>query len=317
MNQEILSTLAHYQAEKETPLSAFEIYKYLHNSEKINAQNITQGDIRNTLQDLLQKNLIKEKEGFYFLKPLPEDAVKKRLAREKTSVQKWKKTKRVVWLMQVIPFIKTIAVTGSLSMNNATKESDIDIFIIAEKNRVWTVRTLSVFLTHIIGQRRRGNIINNKICLNYFLAENTEPPIQNLGYANIFLRAIPVSGKENYLKFFSQNSYWIQKYFKNLEPSLNDSREAKKNHLLNLIRKTLESILSNKIGDSTENYLFNWQTNRINRKLTKDRPSQNLQTSDVWERDLSHLVYTKDVIMLHYPNPRNEEVMEKYNKIIQ
>ena len=95
-------------------------------------------------------------------------------------------------------------------MNNTFKNSDIDLFLTVKKGRIWTVRTLSMALTQILGQRRHNKKITNKICLNYYVAEGTEPKIKNLASANVFLRTIPVYEATCYNNFLKNNFYWIK-----------------------------------------------------------------------------------------------------------
>ena len=47
-----------------------------------------------------------------------------------------RKAKRYVKWMQLLPFIRTVALCNSLSFYSAEKDSDIDLFIITEKNNI-------------------------------------------------------------------------------------------------------------------------------------------------------------------------------------
>ena len=50
--------------------------------------------------------------------------------------------KKVSNLLIRFPFVKGIAISGSLSKNFADEDSDIDLFIVTAKNRLWIARTL-------------------------------------------------------------------------------------------------------------------------------------------------------------------------------
>lgn len=302
----IISTLAHYEAERGLPLSAFEIHKYLHkkNSEKIKLSQI----LKELEHPEITEYNIENKNGFYFL--LNEEKTKnkysQRINRDKLSIKKWKKAKKMIWLMQAIPFVKSISVAGSLSMNNTLKDSDIDLFLMVKKGRIWTARTLSMLLTQLLGQRRYDKKINNKICLNYYITEESEPQIKNLASANVFLRTIPVYGITCYNNFLKNNSYWIEKYFQNPQNKfkIENFRKIKKNKVFLKLKTLSEYMLSKKIGDKLEKILSLWQRKRIEKKIKK-------------EKNITNLIFTDKILMFHWPNPRNKEVLEKYNSIIK
>lgn len=302
----IISTLAHYEAERGLPLSAFEIYKYLH---KKNSKKITLSQILTELDNIKTTNEnITSKNGFFFLinKQSSKDKYSQRINRDKLSIKKWKKAKKIIWLMQTIPFIKSISVAGSLSMNNTLKNSDIDLFLIVKKGRIWTTRTLSMLLTQLLGQRRYDKKITDKICLNYYITEGSEPQIKNLASANIFLRTIPVYEMTSYNNFLKDNFYWLEKYFLNSKNQfkIQNFRKIKKNKTLLKIKTLFEYMLSKKIGDKIEQTLSLWQKKRIEEKTRK-------------ETNITNLIFTDEILMFHWPNPRNKEVLEKYEQILK
>ncbi len=304
MKETIISTLAHYEAERGTPLSAFEIYKYLH---KQNNKNPSFKNMLTELKKLKNAKIIKEEKGFYFLSSSEnKNHFAKRITNEKISIQKWKKAKKIIYFMQFLPFIKSISIAGSLSMNNTLKKSDIDFFILTKEGRIWTARTLSMILTQMLGQRRHHKQINNKICLNYFISENSLPQIQNIASANIFLRTIPIFGKKIYDNFYKKNNFWIKQYFQKTQENfkIESLRSIKKNNFLLFIKKFLESILSKKIGNLIEKYLALWQKKRIEEKIKE-------------KQNITNLIFTNNILMFHWPKPRNKEVLEKYKLIIK
>jgi len=303
LKKSIISTLAHYEAERGLPLSAFEIYRYLH---KLNNTDLYKlKDVLEIIEGLVQNKTIGFINGFYFLNPGNKvDKYKERISRDKISIKKWKKARNIIWLMQLVPFIRSIAVAGSLSMNNTNKSSDIDLFIITKAKRIWMVRTFSMLLTQFIGKRRHNKKINNKICLNYYLAEDILPEIKNIASANVFLRSIPVSGVSVYNSFFEKNINWMQGCFNKAILIYAKKREIKNSNLLCLIKNFFEFVFSGSFGDFVEKFFSTWQTERINKKIEKDN-------------NVSNLIFTDNILMFHYPNPRNKDVLEKYNNLMR
>lgn len=78
---------------------------------------------------------------------------------------KYKTAVRVAKFLRFAPGIRMIAVANSLSYNRAREESDIDLFIIAKKGRVWTARFFTLLFLDIAGARPL-------ICASFFLSED-------------------------------------------------------------------------------------------------------------------------------------------------
>src|SRR4030095_7313073 len=65
------------------------------------------------------------------------------------------------------PFVRAIAISGSLSKNFADENADIDFFIITKANRLWIARTIMHLfkkLTFITGHQ-------HYFCMNYYIDE--------------------------------------------------------------------------------------------------------------------------------------------------
>lgn len=157
MNTSVFQTLAYFDL-FDFPLTLDELEKYLWRG------HLTQQEI---IYILAHTNKIEGKEGLMFLKDnsrLVNERKKKRVHAKKL----WKKTKRYVELLRMIPFIKMVGVCNNLAFNNPDIESDIDLFIIIKKRRIWLTRLMITGLFHILGVRRHGNKIKGRFCLSFF-----------------------------------------------------------------------------------------------------------------------------------------------------
>ncbi|MBI3385283.1 hypothetical protein HY030_03780 [Candidatus Gottesmanbacteria bacterium] len=155
-------------------------------------------------------------DGFYFLSGR-EKIIALRQKRAEISQKKLVLGEKIAGILQRIPFIKLIAVTGALAMKNSDDKDDIDLLIITQKNRVWLTRVLAVLILEILGKRRRPNdeSFGNKICLNMFLDEDNFkiPSLErNLYAAHEVIQVRPIYNREQtYEKFLKQNS-WVDGY---------------------------------------------------------------------------------------------------------
>lgn len=64
-----------------------------------------------------------------------------------------------------------IAVVNSLSMYATNKNSDIDLFIVTAKNRMWLVRVLLTFVFWMHGVWRHKKEIAGNFCLSFWMED--------------------------------------------------------------------------------------------------------------------------------------------------
>jgi hypothetical protein len=101
---------------------------------------------------------------------------------------KYKRVVKIAKVLRYLPGIKMIAVCNSLSYNKALPNSDIDLFIITAKGRIWTSRFFSLLMLTLLRLRPPGK---DKICLSFFIAEN-----------NLDLEPYKICVQDNYLAFW-------------------------------------------------------------------------------------------------------------------
>ena len=169
LSKKIINTIVYYDI-LDYPLTAFELWKYLTatSGDAIEKYKCSLGEVVEALDSEETKKRIEEYRGFYFLRGR-NNLVEKRIQNDKNSIAKYKIAERVVWWLRFIPFVRMIAVTGTLAMKNPKFGSDIDFFVVLEKGRIFTGRLLVTAMVHLSGKRRYGRKIKNRICLNYFI----------------------------------------------------------------------------------------------------------------------------------------------------
>lgn len=213
----ILRTLA-YADVFDYPLSSQEVWRFLITPSKTKVSDV-QIALTQMSADL---KLINTNDGFYFLKGRDE-IVNIRKKREQESRKKLKIAKRAARWLKLIPTIKMVAVTGALAMNNSEKEDDIDLLIVASRNRLWLTRLLTVFLVELVAKRRRpgDKEVKDKICLNMFLDGNhlaVPKKEQDLFSAHEACQLkLLWDRNETYQKFVKENQ-WVKRFLPNWKP---------------------------------------------------------------------------------------------------
>ena len=117
-----------------------------------------------------------------------------------------------------IPFILFVGVTGSLAMNNAKPESDIDLMIITMHNTLWISRVLAVLYLHFSGVKLRSpksQDEKDKVCLNLWIDETKlswHYP-KNAYIAHEIAQTVPLLNKNGiYERWLSLNK-WVENYW--------------------------------------------------------------------------------------------------------
>ena len=300
LEKQILAAIVYYDI-LDYPLTVFEVFLYLVEEKNGNKNTELSSEILELSSVFLLldnseylKKYVDQKYGFYFLKRTPPspplsggginclslstdeiDIVQQRLNRKKLADWKWKRARKIFWIMRITPFLKMILISGSLAMGNSKNESDIDLVIAAKKGRIWTVRTFVTLLTSVLGVRRHGNVTKNKICLNHYITdESLKIPFESLYNAQNYIHLINVYDSEEdkkIFKKFQEENKWIKKYARNYKPAeLGGFRSIGRNKIFELISRFFEIILSGKLGDYLEKKLSEIQSERIKKdKLYK------------------------------------------------
>ena len=165
----------------------------------------------------------------------PDQNPNTRLVREATSLQKLTSAgKFASVLVRLIPWVLTIAVTGSVAYGSAGKRDDIDLFIITKQHRLW----LSIFFALVLVRVFQGLRLEPRhllpFCMSYVHDEhgfrNETQRSANPLFARELLKAVPLVGKSHYRKVLEEND-WVRamhasSYFAKLESLPNSDRES-------------------------------------------------------------------------------------------
>ncbi|MEK7500726.1 MAG: nucleotidyltransferase domain-containing protein [Patescibacteria group bacterium] len=122
--------------------------------------------------------------------------------------------KRYLPLLAAVPYTRLVFLSGSVAAGTARPESDIDLIIVSQKNRLWLNRILLETAAWLVGHRRSRTKFKNRFCFNMFLADD-QPllPHQDSVAAGCYKNLKPVwSVDDKQLKNFWQTNRWLEKY---------------------------------------------------------------------------------------------------------
>lgn len=171
---------------------------------------------------------------------------------EATAEEKVRYAQQWRWVFNLVPWIKLVAISGSIAGGTPKPEDDIDLLIITDPRRLWLSRLIVTILLNIAGKRRKPsdnpNKVNNKFCLNMWLSlESLEENHHDIYVANELARIIPVLNRQQTYERYMQSNKWMSTYLPNFynkiskvhTPSLKKSSVF---HPLSLLDKAAEKI---------------------------------------------------------------------------
>lgn len=203
----VLQTLA-YADVFDFPLSFSEICHYL-----IAEKQITEKDIKKSLVTL--HGVLKQGVWYCFFDR--KALIATRRQREKDSEEKLQKARKIGKLLSFIPTVSVIGISGALAMKNASRDDDIDFFIITRPHTIWLTRLIICLLLAVTGNLRIRNKkkVKNMVCLNMLLDETImafEKKKQTLYTAHEIIQMKPIVSKHKTYERFLQANEWVKKY---------------------------------------------------------------------------------------------------------
>lgn len=208
--------------------------------------------------------------GYYFIEG-GEGAIYKRILRKRISSKKIIIAKKASKLISLIPTIEMVAITGSLAMENASDQSDIDLLVVTKNGYLWTTRLFAYLLITLFGfsvRRPYDKDEKDKLCINMWLDESDlawYKKGRNLYTAHEVAQIVPLINKNNiYEKFLTENK-WILKYW----PNAVKIKRYKDIEILNT-KVANHSISSHFISSLVEKLAFRIQYHHMKSKITRE-----------------------------------------------
>ncbi len=149
------------------------------------------------------------RQGDYYCLPQREHAFDLRHERTPRAEQLWHAAHDYGQRIAQLPFVKMVAVTGSLAMDNTDRDGDIDYLVVTTPGRLWVVRLMIVALVKLAA--RQGVTL----CPNYLITTNALAINErNLFTARELAQMIPLSGGDVY-DHMRQLNAWTDTYLPN------------------------------------------------------------------------------------------------------
>lgn len=178
---------------------------------------ISEANLKSVLIESKPHFQVSEKDGYLFFQGR-EEIVERYKQREKISEEKLLRAKKFARFFSFIPWVKMVAVTGSVAASNAKEEDDIDLLIISSSNRVWLTRLLSSLVLDFLKVRRKryDSCEKDKLCLNMYLSEDKlEFEKKDIYTAFEITLLKPIYSKEQTFEKLLNDNRWLISYLPN------------------------------------------------------------------------------------------------------
>lgn len=200
--------------------------------------------------DLLQA-AVEHRDGWYF--PAGHsDLIAIRARREALSRELLDRDRQILSLVASMPFVRMVALSGSLAHLNAEGSADLDLFVITAPKRVWSVTVAAVVMSKLLGWRKR-------LCMNFVVSESAMKILpEDLFSANQIIHLRPVTGHAIFERFVQSNAF-VRDFYPNSELATDPESQVPGP------RSSLERILSlgaAQVAERIARSLYGWHLQR-------------------------------------------------------
>ncbi len=257
------------------PLTAVEIHRYL-------------TGLRAPLEAVvraLENGSLFTRTGEYFTLPGREALVSIRIGREAHSRKLLPRAIRYGRILGAMPYIRMVALTGSLAVMNVSENTDFDYLLVTVPGRLWTARAFALALNRIT--RLQGYTL----CPNLILSDRAlEWPTHDLYSARELCQMIPITGLNVYRRLMNANQ-WVLSFLPNCSHDFREapmwgSREQSATNPQGMLRKVAAALkslfefpLHGKLGDRFEA----WE---MNRKIARFRRQAGFGEETIFNADI-------------------------------
>jgi len=252
----ILETL-HYADLFDYPLTAQQLQRFLI------GVRASRAEIDDALNDPTRLNGSLTRSDDFFLLPNRESIIAASARLRRAARKQIPRARFYARLLAHLPFVRMVALTGALAMENAS-DNDIDFLIVTAPGRLWFVRGLSVALVRLA--RWRGD----QLCPNFLLSENALAiPERNLYNAHEIAQMIPLYGFDVYRRMCLANT-WAVTFLPNVDGVEALRPEKSLTRIGAACKRIAERALAGNLGERVEQ----WEMRRKVKKLSAQIPAQ-------------------------------------------
>jgi hypothetical protein len=266
------------------PLTRDEVYRFLI------APGGSRAEVYVAIDDELAAGHRLETDGTFLYPPRRSGSVTIRLRRRRYARGAWKRARFYALLIWSLPYVRMVAVTGALAMDNVEKGDDIDFLIVTEPGRLWMTRGMILILA------RFARAFGDTLCPNYIISSCALQLGQRDPYtAHELAQMAPIHGREVTERLWTENS-WCRDFLPNAWPREDQVPDDRLPWVLMAAKAVGQTVLDRPLGTRIER----WEQRRKITKLSGDAPPA-----------AREILYTEDVCKGH-ADSHGRQVLERW-----
>ncbi|OGH64673.1 MAG: hypothetical protein A2821_04450 [Candidatus Magasanikbacteria bacterium RIFCSPHIGHO2_01_FULL_41_23] len=261
----IKRTLAYFD-QFSYPLTAEELFDFLWQP----AEKIQWREFLNILENAVTNGHCVSVFSYYLL-PGREECAEKRQRSLLLVESKLALARRAAKLLGTVPFVRGIFVCNTVAAGWPTTDSDIDVLVIVQTDRLWLARLLVTGMASLCNVRRGKKYIADRICLSFYLTDS------HLSLADVRIAApdiyltywlyqlVPIFDEAEILEKLHSANQWTHAYIPNaaVKQKFHPDKIIILHPVWRFLKHGLEKIIQNKIGVRLENICRSFQLKRI------------------------------------------------------
>jgi hypothetical protein len=222
-----------------------------------------------------------------------------RTHREEVALAMWPAARRYANWLAHAPFVRMVAITGTLAVNNVETRDDIDFFIVTSPGRLWLCRALVILLV------RLAALAGDELCPNYFLSERELVfPDHNIFGAREVVQMVPLYGADVYWQIRQLNA-WVEEFLPQAgalpTPSHYQGSHGETFIKLGAVGQAVKRAVESALGGAIGAKLDRWEMERKVRKFNAMAQTRG-----------GSVVFTADVCKGHFDR-HDKRILSEFN----
>lgn len=298
LTRAILRTVVYFDT-FDYPLTVEEIWRWLYPTPDTVLPDTDVAAVQRELDLLIQQGKLEQHEAHVIL-PGRGQITATRAERLLRSEKLWKRALSTARYLELVPFVKMIAVVNTLAISNVRPESDIDFLIVTTPNHIWISRIIVSGIVNLLGYRRHGTKIAGRICLSFYVSTdgmdfsklvNAHPDTH---FAFWTSQVYPILDDGTYEKFQQANG-WVNTLLPHAWSWDWKRKLLSRNGGLQSIKQFYEIFFSSPIGAWFESWARSYQLKRIDKHVESKAGE-----------GTTEVVISEDVLKFHEQDRRRE-----------
>lgn len=300
MKQAIVQTLAY-----------FDIFSYPLTRQEVQRCLWSSSDMSESIEELIDRGAIHDHGAYISLQSDP-SVVAARERKVTMTEERFKIAQKAAKKLRYIPFLQAVFICNQLPIT-VKESSDIDVFIVIKKGRLWLTRFLATAILSLFKMRRHGECVDKHVCLSFYITDDAlDLSSIAIGETDIYLVywlafLLPLYDPNNMSSVILEKNTWAKKFIPHMwghyqEPHRLFVQDA---YVSKIIKAIGEYILGGALGNWCEQKARTFQKNKMKQNEKKHKASA------------SRSVIISDQMLKFHENDRRDQFKTQWQTICQ